>query len=249
MNFIILTLFPDMISSMFGNGVLKRAVDNGGITVTPINIRDFAEGKHRITDDRPYGGGCGMVMKPEPMAAAIRSAKKEFPEAYTILLTPQGRVFNQQVARDLLQHETLLLICGRYEGIDERIREEWVNDEVSIGDYILTGGEPAALVMIDAVSRLIPGILGGESSAEEDSFSDGLLEYPHYTRPRSFEGAEVPNVLLSGDHEKIRQWRRKSSLMRTILKRPELLESSSLAGEDIDFLEKLYARIATILKK
>jgi len=234
---------------MFGNGVLKRAVDNGGITVTPINIRDFAEGKHRITDDRPYGGGCGMVMKPEPMAAAIRSAKKEFPEAYTILLTPQGRVFNQQVARDLLQHETLLLICGRYEGIDERIREEWVNDEVSIGDYILTGGEPAALVMIDAVSRLIPGILGGESSAEEDSFSDGLLEYPHYTRPRSFEGAEVPNVLLSGDHEKIRQWRRKSSLMRTILKRPELLESSSLAGEDIDFLEKLYARIATILKK
>jgi tRNA (guanine37-N1)-methyltransferase len=249
MNFIILTLFPDMISSMFGNGVLKRAIDNGDITVTPINIRDFAEGKHRITDDRPYGGGCGMVMKPEPIAAAIRSAKKEFPGAYTILLTPQGRVFNQKMARDLLQHETLILICGRYEGIDERIREEWVNDEVSIGDYILTGGEPAALVMIDAVSRLIPGILGGESSAEEDSFSDGFLEYPHYTRPRSFEGAEVPNVLLSGDHEKIRQWRRKSSLMRTLLKRPELLESSSLSGEDSEFLEKLYARIATILKK
>jgi tRNA (guanine37-N1)-methyltransferase len=249
MNFIILTLFPDMISSMFGNGVLKRAIDNGDITVTPINIRDFAEGKHRITDDRPYGGGCGMVMKPEPIAAAIHSAKKEFPGAYTILLTPQGRVFNQKVARDLLQHETLILICGRYEGIDERIREEWVNDEVSIGDYILTGGEPAALVMIDAVSRLIPGILGGESSAEEDSFSDGFLEYPHYTRPRSFEGAEVPNVLLSGDHEKIRRWRRKSSLMRTLLKRPELLESYSLSGEDIEFLEKLYARIATILKK
>ncbi|MFH1673503.1 MAG: tRNA (guanosine(37)-N1)-methyltransferase TrmD [Pseudomonadota bacterium] len=249
MNFIILTLFPDMISSMFGNGVLKRAIDNGDITVTPINIRDFAEGKHRITDDRPYGGGCGMVMKPEPIAAAIRSAKKEFPGAYTILLTPQGRVFNQKVARDLLQHKTLILICGRYEGIDERIREEWVNDEVSIGDYILTGGEPAALVMIDAVSRLIPGILGGESSAAEDSFSDGFLEYPHYTRPRSFEEAEVPNVLLSGDHEKIRRWRRKSSLMRTLLKRPELLERSSLSGEDLDFLEKLYARIATILKK
>ncbi len=234
---------------MFGNGVLKRAVDNGGIAVTPVNIRDFAEGKHRITDDRPYGGGCGMVMKPEPITAAIRSAKKEFPEAYTILLTPQGRIFNQKVARDLLQHKTLILICGRYEGVDERIREEWVNDEVSIGDYILTGGEPAALVIVDAVSRLIPGVLGGESSAEEDSFSDGLLEYPHYTRPRSFEGAEVPNILLSGDHEKIRQWRRKSSLMRTLLKRPELLESSSLSAEDIELLEELDLRIKKVLQK
>lgn len=233
---------------MFGNGVLKRAVDNGNISVTPINIRDFAEGKHRITDDRPYGGGCGMVMKPEPITAAIRSAKKEFPEAYTILLTPQGRTFNQKVAGDLLQHETLILICGRYEGVDERIREERVNDEISIGDYILTGGEPAALVMVDAVSRLIPGILGGVSSAEEDSFSDGLLEYPHYTRPRSFEGAEVPDVLFSGDHEKIRQWRRKSSLMRTLLKRPELLESSSLSGEDIDFLKQLRLTIEKVLQ-
>ncbi len=238
-----------MISSLFGNGVLKRAINKGDISVIPINIRDFAEGKHKITDDRPYGGGCGMVMKPEPIAAAISSAKREFPKAHTILLTPQGRIFNQQAARDLLRHETLILICGRYEGVDERIREEWVNDEVSIGDYILTGGEPAALVIVDAVARLIPGTLGGESSAEEDSFSDGLLEYPHYTRPRSFEGAKVPNVLISGDHEKIREWRRKSSLMQTLLKRPELLDSSSLTGEDIDFFKKLHLRIEDVVQK
>ena len=249
MNFIILTLFPNMISALFGNGVLKRAIDQGDISVAPINIRDFANGKHKITDDRPYGGGCGMVMKPEPVAAAICSVKREFPKAYTILLTPQGRIFNQKVARDLLRHETLILICGRYEGVDERICEEWVNDEVSIGDYILTGGEPAALVIVDAVSRLIPGTLGGETSAEDDSFSDGLLEYPQYTRPRAFEGADVPRVLLSGDHEKIRQWRKESSLIRTLLKRPELLDSALLSAEDIDFLRYLKVRIEKVLQR
>ena len=237
-----------MISSLFGNGVLKRATDRGDISVIPINIRDFAKGKHQITDDRPYGGGCGMVMKPEPVAAAICSAKREFPEAYTILLTPQGRIFNQEVARDLLRHKTLILICGRYEGVDERIHEEWVNDEVSIGDYILTGGEPAALVIVDAIARLIPGILGGETSAEEDSFSDGLLEYSQYTRPQSFEGANVPDVLLSGNHEKIRRWRRESSLIRTLLKRPELLDGAFLSGEDIEFLKQLRLRIERILQ-
>jgi tRNA (guanine37-N1)-methyltransferase len=249
MNFIILTLFPNMISSSFGDGVLKRVIDKGDISVIPINIRDFAEGKHQITDDRPYGGGCGMIMKPEPVAAAIYSTKKKFPKAYTILLTPQGRVFNQKVARDFLQHETLILICGRYEGVDERIREEWVNDEVSIGDYILTGGEPAAVVIVDAVARLIPGTLGGASSAEEDSFSNGLLEYPHYTRPRSFQGANVPHVLLSGDHEKIRRWRREYSLIRTLLKRPELLDSALLSGKDIDFLKQLRLRIERVLQR
>lgn len=237
-----------MVSALFGNGVLKKAIDQGDISVTPINIRDFAEGKHRVTDDRPYGGGCGMVMKPEPIAAAVRSAKTKFPSAYTILLTPQGRTFNHKVAGELLQHETLILICGRYEGVDERIREEWINDEISIGDYILTGGEPAAFVIVDAVARLIPGILGGEFSAEEDSFSEGLLEYPHYTRPRSFEGTEVPDILLSGDHEKIRQWRREASLIRTLLKRPELLESSSPSGEDVDFLDTLRLTIERVLK-
>jgi tRNA (guanine37-N1)-methyltransferase len=238
-----------MISSLFGNGVLKRAADEGDIAVIPSNIRDFATGKHQITDDRPYGGGSGMVIKPEPVAAAICAAKQEFPNAYTILLTPQGRIFNQNVARDLLRHETIILICGRYEGMDERIREEWVNDEISIGDYILTGGEPAALVIIDAVARLVPGTLGGETSAEEDSFSDGFLEYPQYTRPRSFAGADVPCVLLSGDHEKIRRWRRESSLIRTILKRPELLDTALLSEKDIEFLRQLRSRIERILQR
>ena len=189
MNFVILTLFPEMISAMFGNGVLKKAIDKGKISVTPIDIRAFAGGKHRVTDDTPYGGGCGMVMKPEPLSAAIRFVKADFLDAYTILLTPQGRTFNQKVAEELLDHKTLMLVCGRYEGVDERIHEKWVDDEISIGDYVLTGGEPAAAVIVDTIARLRPGVLGGESSAKEDTFSDGLLEYAHYTRPRSFEGA------------------------------------------------------------
>jgi tRNA (guanine37-N1)-methyltransferase len=247
MNFVILTLFPDMISAMFGDGVLKKAIDKGKISVTPVNIRAFAEGKHQVTDDTPYGGGCGMVMKPEPITAAIRSVKAEFPDAYTILLTPQGRTFSQKTAEELLSYKTLVLVCGRYEGVDERIVEEWVDDEISIGDYVLTGGEPAAAVIVDAIARLRPGVLGGESSAKEDSFSDGLLEYPQYTRPRSFEGAGVPDILLSGDHAKIRRWRRESSLTRTLLKRPELLNDFALSKEDIEFLKRLRSRIEKIL--
>ena len=217
--------------------------------VEPINIRGFAKDRHHTVDDRPYGGGCGMVMKPEPVAEAIRYARKKHPEAYTVLLTPQGRLLNQRVAQELAGCKGLILVCGRYEGMDERVREHLVDDEISIGDYVLTGGELAAMVVIDAVTRLIPGTLGSEHSAQEDSFSTGLLEYPQYTRPRSFEGGNVPEVLLSGDHGTIKQWRRQASLIRTILRRPDLLMGQPLSTGDMEYMKKLQQDIKTIIGK
>ncbi len=249
MNFTVLTIFPEMFSALFGAGVIKKAIERRYISVEPINIRDFAKDRHRTVDDRPYGGGYGMVMKPEPVGEAIRHARKKHPEAYTLLLTPQGRLFNQGVAQELAGCGGIILVCGRYEGIDERVREHLVDDELSIGDYVLTGGELAAMVVIDTVSRLIPGTLGSEHSAQEDSFSTGLLEYPQYTRPKSFEGTNVPEVLLSGDHGAIRQWRRQTSLIRTLLKRPDLLMDQPLTTGDIEFMKKLRQDIKTIIDK
>jgi tRNA (guanine37-N1)-methyltransferase len=249
MQFTVLTLFPEMLSTLLVGGIVKKAIERQCLSVDLINIRDFAKDRHRTVDDRPYGGGCGMVMKPEPVGAAIRRAREKHPEAYTLLLTPQGRLFDQRLAQELAGCSGLILVCGRYEGIDERVREHLVDDELSIGDYVLTGGELAAMVVIDAVARLIPGTLGSEYSAQEDSFSTGLLEYPQYTRPRSFEGANVPEVLLSGDHGAIRQWRRQASLIHTVLKRPDLLTDQSLTAGDIEFMKKLQQDIKTIIGK
>lgn len=248
MQFTVLTIFPEMFSLLLGGGIIKRAIERRSISVEPIDIRSFAKNRHRTVDDRPYGGGCGMVMKPEPVTEAIQHAREKNPEAYTILLTPQGRVFNHGVAQELAGHTGLILVCGRYEGIDERVRE-YIDDELSIGDYVLTGGELAAMVVIDAVSRLVPGTLGSEDSAREDSFSTGLLEYPQYTRPRSFKGSNVPEVLLSGDHGAIKRWRRQASLFRTVLERPDLLMEQPLTTDDIEFMKKLRQDIKSIIGK
>lgn len=243
----VLSIFPEMIASFLCHGIIRRAVEQNLISAVCVDIRDFAEGKHRVTDDRPYGGGCGMVMKPEPLCKAIRHAQQNTPGAKTILLSPQGRPFNQKVARQLAGESGLIFICGRYEGVDERVGHQLVDDEISIGDFVLTGGEPAAMVIIDAVTRLVPGTLGGEDSAEMDSFENGLLEHAHYTRPRRFEGDEVPDVLLSGNHGEIEDWRLESSLMRTLLKRPDLLEAKSLSPKEIEILKKWGGKIEKII--
>lgn len=239
MRFDILTLFPDLFPPFFDGGILGRAVKKGLADIRLTDIRAFARGPHKITDDRPYGGGNGMVMKPGPISRALESVERVGDRPRVILLTPQGQTFNQSIAWDLSANDQLILICGRYEGVDERVRSQLIDMEISIGDYVLTGGELGALVILDAVSRLIPGVLGGERSNLEDSFEDGLLEYPHYTRPSVFENEEVPEVLLSGDHERIRVWRRTQSLKRTLERRPDLLETAELNDEDKALLEKV----------
>lgn len=242
MRFDILTLFPDLFSSFLKETILGRAIAKGLVDVRLINIRSFARGPHRVTDDRPYGGGDGMVMKVGPIYRALESVERIGDRSRTVLLTPQGKLFTQPLAWELSRMEHLILICGRYEGIDERVRTECADMDLSIGDYVLSGGELAAMVVVDAVSRLVPGVLGGERSSLEDSFEDGLLEYPHYTRPRVFGEQEVPAVLLSGDHEMIRVWRRTESLRRTLERRPDLLEKASLTEEDKRILAKLRER-------
>jgi tRNA (guanine37-N1)-methyltransferase len=238
MNFIVLTIFPEMFNPFWEHGIIKRAIDGNKILASAVNIRDFAEGRHRTTDDRPYGGGCGMIMKPEPLAGAIRAATKKAPLSKRILLTPQGRLFDQNMAREFASLDGIVFVCGRYEGVDERICHNFIDDEVSIGDYVLTGGELAAMVIIDAVTRLIPGVLGGKDSAEKDSFSGNILKYAQYTRPRIFEGADVPEVLLSGNHKEIEKSRLESSLIRTFLKKRDLLENRTLSKEEINILRK-----------
>ena len=235
----ILTLFPDLFTHFLKESILGRAVKNGLLDIRITNIRSFAEGPHRTVDDRPFGGGNGMVMKPGPVCRALQSIEKDREHSSVILLTPQGRIFNQSAAWELSQKGHLILICGHYEGVDERIRAEHVDLELSIGDYVLSGGELAAMVVVDVVSRLIPNVLGGERSNLEDTFEDGLLEYPHYTRPRVFKNQEVPEVLLSGDHELIRIWRRTESLRRTLERRPDLLEKAKLTEEDRRILSQL----------
>lgn len=223
LTFAVVTIFPRMLDSPLGHSILKAAQEKGLIKIDRIDLRDFTADRHRSTDDAPYGGGQGMVMKVEPLAAAIDSRRAKNPRARIILLTPRGRIFNQETAQRLSQEQEVVLICGRYEGIDERV-EAFVDEEISVGDYTLSGGEPAAGVIIDAVARLVPGVLGNENSALEESFSDGLLEYPQYTRPEEFRGMRVPEVLLSGDHERIRQWRRQQSLELTRRRRSDLYE-------------------------
>ncbi len=248
MNYSILTIFPEMFQLFLKHGIIGRAVAKQQINVTVFNIRDFATDKHQVTDDRPYGGGSGMVMKPEPLADAIRAAKKASSTSKTVLLTPQGRTLDQTTARSYLACDGLILICGRYEGIDDRINHRFIDDEISIGDYVLMGGELAAMVLMESVVRLIPGVLGGEDSAEKDTFSGDLLEHAHYTRPYLFEGEAVPDVLLSGNHKEIDTWRLEMSLIRTFLKRPDLLKEKQLSMREIDILKKWCTDIENIIK-
>ena len=236
-----------MFDSFWAHGIIRRAIDQKKVSATAINIRDFTADRHQMTDDRPFGGGNGMVMKPEPLVEAIGAAKKNAGAAKTVLLTPQGRTLNQEMARELASIEELILVCGRYEGVDERICHEYIDYEISIGDYVLTGGELAAMVIMEAVTRMIPGALGGQDSAEKDSFSDGLLEHAHYTRPRDFEGKDVPDVLLSGHHREIESWRMESSVMRTLLKRPDLLRNKQLNDQEVKILEKWLSEIEALL--
>lgn len=231
----VLTLFPDMFSPL-DYSIVGRARERGVVDVRLTNIRDFATDKHRIVDDTPYGGGPGMVMKPEPLFDAIDSVRDG--AEHVVLLDPQGIPFTQARAWELAQKRHLVLVCGHYEGVDERVRSV-VNEELSIGDYVLTGGELAALVVVDAVTRLLPGALGEERSAQEDSFEGNLLDHPHYTRPASYRGMDVPEVLLSGHHEQIRRWRRREALRRTWLRRPDLLQRAELDDEDKRMLEEL----------
>jgi tRNA (guanine37-N1)-methyltransferase len=237
MIFEILTIFPGMFSSPLEESIVGKARDRGLIQVRVHNIRDFAADKHQITDDRPFGGGEGMVMKPEPIISALRAITEDGPSAKVVLLTPQGRLFNQQTARELSRVQRLILICGRYEGVDERVAEYFTDDQISVGDYILTGGELAAMVVLDAVTRLLPGVLGNEGSAFADSFSQPVLEHPQYTRPQHFEGMSVPGVLLCGNHESIRRWRRGQALLRTSMRRPDLFACLSLTDDDAVLLE------------
>jgi len=248
MNFTVLTIFPEMFTTFWQYGIVKKAIREKKISVSAVNIRDFAKGRHRITDDRPYGGGCGMVMKPEPIAAAIRAIKQRHTSAKTILLTPQGRILNQSLAENLKFDKNLILVCGRYEGVDERVCHNFIDYEISIGDYVMTGGELAAMVIIDTVTRLIPGTLGGKDSALKDSFSDDLIEHGHYTRPQIFEGEKVPEVLLSGHHKKIETWRLETSLIRTFLKRQDLLEKRVLSKKEINILNKWCLDIEKIIQ-
>lgn len=236
-----------MFALFWDHGIIRKAIENEKIVASTLNIRDFAEDRHQVTDDRPYGGGSGMVMKPEPLAAAIQAAEQEAPSAHKVLLTPQGRVFNQKIAQELASCENLVLVCGRYEGVDERITSELIDDEISIGDYVLTGGELAAMVIIDSVTRQLPGTLGGEDAAEKDSFADDLLEHAHYTRPQVFEGEAVPDILLSGHHEEIENWRLESALMRTLMKRADLLQKKDLSEKEIKILEKWSQNIKDII--
>lgn len=238
MHFDILTLFPDMFTGPLDTSILGRARDRGLISVDIWNIRDYASDKHKIVDDTPYGGGAGMVLKADVLARAIEAVRGDT-NTPVVYLSPQGRVFNQQMAVELAQVPRLILLSGHYEEIDERIRQGWVDFELSIGDYVLTGGELPAMVVVDAVTRLLPGVLGDESSAQEESFQTGLLDHPQYTRPASFNGLEVPEVLLSGHHEKIRRFRLKESLRRTLRRRPDLLEQKELSLEERQILREL----------
>jgi tRNA (guanine37-N1)-methyltransferase len=265
-HFDIFTLFPGMFDGIFTDSILKRAQEARVLSVALHNIRDYAQGRHRVTDDTPYGGGGGMVMKPEPICRAVETVLSREPgwrsepgalpdlspsaepilplDVPIILLSPQGRTFTQQVAEELAGHWRIALVCGRYEGVDERVRTSLVTDEISIGDFVISGGELAAAIVVDAVTRLQPGALGCEMGAFEDSFATGLLEYPQYTRPAAFRGEGIPEILASGDHAKVARWRREQALLRTWQRRPDLLNSAPLSAADRDFLARLEAAAA-----
>ncbi len=241
----ILTLFPQMFQGPFSPGIFQRAIDHKLVGVNIHNIRDYTHDKHHTVDDYAYGGGAGMILKPEPIFEAVESIKSDISlaqrdgELPVILLTPQGRLFSQEIALELSRYSHLIFICGRYEGVDERVREHLVTDEISIGDYVLSGGELAAMVVVDAVVRLLPGVLGSEASSLDDSHSSGLLEYPQYTRPAVYRGWSVPEVLLSGNHAQIAQWRREQAIVRTVERRPELLGKAALNLEERRLVNRL----------
>ena len=240
MRFDVFSLFPEVMQKYLKTSVLGRAGEDGKIDVHLHNIRDYAADKHRTTDDEPFGGGGGMVMKPEPIFSAVEAVLgRDIESVPIILLTPQGRLFKQSLAKDYSKHKRLVLICGRYEGVDERVRQNLVTDEVSVGDYVLTGGEIPGLLVIDAIARMLPGVLGNELAATKDTHARGLLEHAHYTRPADFRGWMVPEILRSGDHARIEAWRHEDSLRRTFLRRPDMLQLNELSVEDQEFLEKL----------
>lgn len=242
----ILTLFPKMFADFSSTGIFQRAIENKLVELNIYNIRDYTHDKHHIVDDYPYGGGAGMVMKPEPIFEAVESImqpEEDSKKVPIILTTPRGRLFSQEIAKELAQNERLIIICGHYEGVDERIHRNLATDEISIGDYVLSGGEPAAMVIVDAVTRLIPGVLGSEESAKDDSHSAGLLEYPQYTRPAVFRDWEVPEILLSGNHGEIAKWRREQSVLRTAERRPELLNRADLNKKEIEMVKEKYENL------
>lgn len=248
MKFDILTLFPGMFAGPFDESIIRRGKDKQLIDISLHNIRDYSTDRHQTADDAPYGGGAGMVMKVEPLSACIESVKAQHPASTVVMTSPQGRRFTHKIAAELATREGLIIICGRYEGIDERIRALYVEDDISLGDYVISGGEIAAMVIVDAVTRLVPGVLGSDESAATDSFSDGLLEYPQYTRPPEFKGLKVPEILLSGNHELIRKWRRHESLSKTRTLRPDLLSDIELTKEDRKMLAELEQKDGTIAR-
>jgi len=238
----VLSLFPEMFEGVFGSSILKKAKDKGAVDITVTDFRQFAEGKHHQVDDYPYGGGAGMVLKPEPLFNAVEALTEGRKRPRVILMDPQGERFSQAKAEELAKEEELIFLCGHYEGYDERIRQHLVTDELSIGDFILTGGELAAMTIIDSVVRLLPGVLGNEDSPVKDSFSTGLLEHPHYTRPADYKGMKVPDILLSGNHALIDKWREEQSVLRTFERRPDLLENAPLSETQKKYLETLRSK-------
>jgi tRNA (guanine37-N1)-methyltransferase len=232
MRFDIVTIFPGLFESFLRESILGKAVAGGLVDIRVRDLRDYTSDRHRVTDDYPFGGGAGMVMKPEPLFRAVEALKAESPAARVVLLSPQGEVFRQETAAEMAGWEAAILICGRYEGVDERVVEALVDREISIGDYVLNGGEVPAMVVTEAVTRLLPGVVGREESTRQDSFSGELLDHPHYTRPAEFRGLKVPETLLGGHHEKIAAWRRREALRRTLRRRPDLLERAELSEED-----------------
>lgn len=248
MKFDILTIFPDLLDSPLKEGIIRRAVERQQVSINITNLRDYAEGQHAVTDDRPFGGGEGMVMKPEPLGKAVEKIKADSQSAKVILLSPQGRNYNQSVARELATESNLVLVCGRYEGVDERFRVKYVEDEISIGDFILTGGELAAMILIDSIVRLLPGVLGCAASADNDTFSRKLLKHPQYTRPRDYDGLTVPEELLSGNHEGIAAYRFIASVQRTLARRPELLKDEEFSKTELKLLRQhgLYKIVSDI---
>jgi tRNA (guanine37-N1)-methyltransferase len=243
LRFDVITIFPEIFRGVFDFGIIRRAVESGIIEVRIHDLREYTHDRHRQVDDRPFGGGAGMVMKPEPLFRAVEAITHGADNAFTVLLSPQGRLFNQRVAEEFSLRSQIVLICGRYEGVDERVVEHLIDEEISIGDYVLSGGEIPAMILVEAVTRLLPGALGCEQSAEQESFADGLLDYPHYTRPAEYRGMKVPDVLVGGNHKEIEAWRRRNAIEKTLSRRPDLMRDQQLSDETRREVEKILKEI------